>query len=649
MSKYYRHLIEAGLLLDIYPNADVAYSLRKLRSGYKQSYNLWSYSEELQQSVWTKTNLTVTTDTLVAPDGNTTGDILFETVTSGTHVMGRALAVTAGSEYTVSFWVQPQGRTFIRVNAAVNLSWDGTTTPSAWIDLSTGTIISQSAGYGGTFQITTAPNGWFLINYTVRAVNNATSQTIELNLSTNGSQIAYVGNPTLGVAVWGLQVTQSTTVLPYEKTVVAPSNGNPIRVRRSVDNAEQDFGFDSSGELDTSTLLDFVGYNLFAWSEELQQTYWNKTSVTPTPNIIVAPDGNTTGDILYEDAVINTHSVQRTLAVIAGGEYTLSFWVKPEGRDFISVRANSNLSTNNISQPVAFFDLTTGTKISDNGLFRVAPTITLAPNGWFFITYGLIANTNATTTALQLNLSTDGSTANYLGNITKGIGVWGIQITESSTLKLYRQTLAVAEGQGFIRTWYDQSGNGRDADQSTPANQAQIVSNGYIIRDVLSKPTTTWTTDRYTILGGVSPTTRYLSIGVLNRTANSNVIAHIGVANSIGGTNGQQPFLWSATTGNIRSDMSSVVNHGNETSTGAFITTSEKNASDLKTIYLNGIALPITATQAPSLTGTNMNAFGQTGTNFTTCQYQEYIYWNSEQSTNRVGIETLINDYYAIY
>jgi hypothetical protein len=205
-------------------------------------------------------------------------------------------------------------------------------------------------------------------------------------------------------------------------------------------------------------------------------------------------------------------------------------------------------------------------------------------------------------------------------------------------------------GNGFVRTWYDQSGNGRDADQSTPANQAQIVSNGSLIIDAITlKPTTTWTTDRYTILGGVSPITRYLSIGVLNRTAISNVIAHIGVAGAIGGTNGQQTFLWQPTTGNVRSDMSSPINHGTNASLGSFITTSEKNASNLKTIYLNGNALPTTSTQAPSLTGTNMNAFGQNGTNFTTCQYQEYIYWNSDQSTNRVAIETLINDYYAIF
>lgn len=40
---------------------------------------------------------------------------------------------------------------------------------------------------------------------------------------------------------------------------------------------------------------------------------------------------------------------------------------------------------------------------------------------------------------------------------------------------------------GFVKTWYDQSGNGRDATQTTAADQPQIVSSGSVI-NVNSKP-----------------------------------------------------------------------------------------------------------------------------------------------------------------
>ena len=34
---------------------------------------------------------------------------------------------------------------------------------------------------------------------------------------------------------------------------------------------------------------------------------------------------------------------------------------------------------------------------------------------------------------------------------------------------------------GFVETWYDQSGNGKDATQTTASNQPQIVSSGSLI------------------------------------------------------------------------------------------------------------------------------------------------------------------------
>lgn len=43
-------------------------------------------------------------------------------------------------------------------------------------------------------------------------------------------------------------------------------------------------------------------------------------------------------------------------------------------------------------------------------------------------------------------------------------------------------------GNGFVTTWYDQSGNGRNATQTTAANQPQIVSSGSVITEN-GKPT----------------------------------------------------------------------------------------------------------------------------------------------------------------
>jgi len=203
-------------------------------------------------------------------------------------------------------------------------------------------------------------------------------------------------------------------------------------------------------------------------------------------------------------------------------------------------------------------------------------------------------------------------------------------------------------GNGFITTWYDQSGNANNSTQATAAGQAQIVSSGAVITDPnTGKISTTWTTDSYSLTTSISPNTRYLSIGVINRTANTINIASLGTG-GLGGVNGQQPLFWVATTGALRSDMSSTVTHATNTNTGAFIIASEKNSSDLKTAYINGSALATTATQVAAA-GTNFIYFGRTGTNTTSGRYAEYIYWDSEQSANRTGIETNINTYWDAY
>jgi hypothetical protein len=203
-------------------------------------------------------------------------------------------------------------------------------------------------------------------------------------------------------------------------------------------------------------------------------------------------------------------------------------------------------------------------------------------------------------------------------------------------------------GNGFVTTWYDQSGSANDATQSTAANQAQIVSSGAMITDVdTSKITTTWTSDRYNLTSGIDPNTKYLSVSVARRQTTSGILIGIGVDNVLGGTNGQSTLVW-LSSGSLRGYMPSTVIHNTITTADGYIITSEKNGSNLKTMYLNGSAQATTATEAPSA-GNNINMFGQAGGNITLGQYQEYIYWNSEQSANRTGIESDINTFYTIY
>lgn len=206
----------------------------------------------------------------------------------------------------------------------------------------------------------------------------------------------------------------------------------------------------------------------------------------------------------------------------------------------------------------------------------------------------------------------------------------------------------VGAGSGYITTWYDQSGNTNDANQATLASQAQIVSSGSLILDAdTSKITSTWTSDFYNLTTGINPNTKYLSVSTTRRQTTSGVLIAIGVSSAIGGPSGQTPLIWLG-NGSLRSYMLSTVIHNTITTADGYIITSEKNSSNLKTMYLNGSAQPTTATEAPS-SGSLMDVFGRAGGNITLGQYQEYIYWDSEQSANRTGIEDNINTYWNAY
>jgi len=226
-------------------------------------------------------------------------------------------------------------------------------------------------------------------------------------------------------------------------------------------------------------------------------------------------------------------------------------------------------------------------------------------------------------------------------NTEQDIGFVGNDLDTTSLLSF------VGANNGFITTWYDQSTNANNATQSTVASQAQIVSSGSLILDAdTSKITTTWTTDFYSLTNGISTNTKYLSISMFRRgSITSHTLSHLG--NSSSAIPNTLYWLGTGSAYSVRSYMPTLFVFQNVSTQGRCIMTSLKDASNLKVAYRNGVQLTNTATEAPAV-GT-LNVFGAAGTTYTSGQYQEYIYWDSEQSANRTAIEDNINTYWNAY
>jgi hypothetical protein len=168
--------------------------------------------------------------------------------------------------------------------------------------------------------------------------------------------------------------------------------------------------------------------NLLLRSQELDTSAtWLVLNSVMTPNTTTAPDGTTTAETLLETTATGTHRFRQALPA---GTYTVSIFVKPNGRDFFSI-ANTDGSPE-----FATFDLSAGTvdstsggvsnaqiTASTQGFFRVSVTIPLTANGAFFH----IRNAGGVPTS-------------YAGDATLGVFVWGAQAEARTTLTAYTAT-----------------------------------------------------------------------------------------------------------------------------------------------------------------------------------------------------------------
>jgi hypothetical protein len=150
--------------------------------------------------------------------------------------------------------------------------------------------------------------------------------------------------------------------------------GSAIRVRRFVDDAEEDFGFDINGVLDIASIESFFGNNLLLQSENFNTT-WLKVGSTVDTGIIAAPVGGGNADKLQETAVNSAHQVTQASGTINNGaSYFLSVYLKEAERNIVDL-----VSGIAGSSQVLRINLTTGLEVSNT--FANSPTITSVGSG----------------------------------------------------------------------------------------------------------------------------------------------------------------------------------------------------------------------------------------------------------------------------
>lgn len=195
---------------------------------------------------------------------------------------------------------------------------------------------------------------------------------------------------------------------------------------------------------------------------------------------------------------------------------------------------------------------------------------------------------------------------------------------------------------GFVKTWYDQSGNARDATQATAASQPQIVSSGSVILDN-GKPTIEQTSAQHLVAPNVVFTDSFFVLKVNTQTV-INYCIEQNTSGTIGG------FFANGT-------FSGVNGFGGFDGTNIRSLTGEDLSRHLAYYNMSGGNLNISKDgSALANVGTFTSFFtltkllGRGLSNLTLLgNAQEMIFYNSDESSNKTGIETNINTYYSIY
>lgn len=235
-------------------------------------------------------------------------------------------------------------------------------------------------------------------------------------------------------------------------------------------------------------------------------------------------------------------------------------------------------------------------------------------------------------------------------NTEQNIGFIGQGYLDTVSLKSF-----VGSGSGYVTTWYDQSGNSRNLTQTTAANQPRIVDAGTVFRYngkvsmQFIRANSHYLTNTAISMSSV---TAYFALSVHNTdviAATNNVVMYMS-----GGGLGHQPnssqlyaYAGGISAGAASTLITQILAESIYDGGGA------ANADRLK-LYQNGSQLTLsgfTGSVPATVSSTGIDVGRPYGINaaYHGGSISEVVLWFSNQSSNRTGIESIINSYYGIF
>ena len=376
--------------------------------------------------------------------------------------------------------------------------------------------------------------------------------------------------------------------------------GSAIKVRRSSDDALQDIGFNSNGDLDTTALTTFVNADVDVFTSDFSSDDDNFNALNGTD---VGQQSILGVDDAYKLTLSGgnaAHIAEKGVIYQYGNSYTVSFdYYIPSGQTVTGLIA-----------PIQ------SGNTGSTGLLNVT-------GSWQSVSVNIVVRDEG------VGNSNDRKMRFYAHN--------GTTITFAADDDVfYLKNIVVTQttADGHVTTWYDQTGNS-DATQTTDSEQPLVVSAGAVVTEG-DRPAMSLVDGQYFDNAGVDGYSRFDFFSVSKITDTTGMFLTF--------STGGGKYSWVYTQGSANTTFYS--SFGTPTMYSNSVLQSLSNRGDVYNAY-NGHKI-ITTLGADTSSWTDGKFFAYTSPFGVSGTVQEIISFDSDQSSSRLGIEGNIGRYYNI-
>ena len=188
--------------------------------------NLYVYTEDFNATGWVATNVTMTANATLAPNGELTAEKISNTATTSVnHIVYRNYTAATTDPVTFSIYAKAAERDFIQLRFFNTGAFAGVTY-AVGFNIRTGTIDYNNTPASVTATITDAGNDWFRCSISATPLTTGVVRAITYTAS-SATQIAYIETTGWGPYIWGAQLELGSAPSEYQPITGSTFTGNP--------------------------------------------------------------------------------------------------------------------------------------------------------------------------------------------------------------------------------------------------------------------------------------------------------------------------------------------------------------------------------------------------------------------------------------